>query len=118
MTEIARDQIEILNLGRIVFRDTDSCGVLGVQPNVEQIKSDFKQLNVNINKAIKVKLGNTYNFTFAPELKNYQLKTYYPPAKKAYARLELDLTDDKSEPYLKIKGVSWSLMSEYGKTVF
>lgn len=71
MTEIARTSIETLKLGTIAFRDTDSCGILGVLRSLSQIKSDFVVLNKLINTTIQAKLGNTYNFDFVPEVETY-----------------------------------------------
>jgi len=64
---------------------------------------------------LESRIGNTHRFNFVPEIENYQLSTYFPIAKKAYARLELNLLHPEKPSKLKIKGVSWSLMSEYGK---
>ena len=91
----------------------------------ESIKTIYKQsqaLNTLVNEKLQKDLGNTHIVKFILEGENFQEKTYYPLAKKAYARIECDLNDIiENKPIkreLKIKGVSWSLMSTYGKEFF
>lgn len=67
-------------------------------------------------------MGTSHIVKFVLEGENFQEKTYYPNAKKAYARVECNLNDIiNNRPItrdIKIKGVSWSLMSAYGKEFF
>lgn len=91
----------------------------------ESIKSIYEQskaLNNLVNSKLQSDLGNTHIVKFILEGENFQEKTYYPLAKKAYARIECDINDiianKPIKRYIKIKGVSWSLMSSYGKEFF
>lgn len=88
----------------------------------DTIKAIYKHsitLNILVNQKLQADLGNTHIVKFVLEDDNFQEKTYFPPAKKAYARIECHIIDIiQNRPItrdLKIKGVSWSLMSTYGK---
>jgi hypothetical protein len=58
-------------MGQVVFRDTDSCGILGVPQDLTYIESQFKTINTLINRKLQASLGNTHMFNFVPEVDNY-----------------------------------------------
>ena len=91
----------------------------------ETIKNIYKhssELNTLVNAKLQENLGTKHIVKFVLEGENFQEKTYYPKAKKAYARVECNINDIiNNKPItrdIKIKGVSWSLMSAYGKEFF
>jgi hypothetical protein len=91
---------------------------MNVLPNLEQITKDFQTLNTLINTKLTERFANTHKVKFVAEVDTYQAKTYYPIAKKAYARLEMNLKVPNKGMKLKVKGVAWSLMSSFGKETF
>ena len=49
LTQFARESVEELNIGKIVFRDTDSCAVIIDQDRLGQIHADSANLNKIVN---------------------------------------------------------------------
>jgi DNA polymerase elongation subunit (family B) len=122
LTYFAREAVEDLEIGKVVFRDTDSCGVMLSKDAILDVKAKSNALNALVNKKLQDKHDTKHIVKFVLEEESFQEKTYYPKAKKAYARIECDVNDIiDGKPItrdLKIKGVSWSLMSTYGKDFF
>jgi len=90
--------------------------------SIQNIYPQSKALNDLVNQKLHQDLGTSHIVKFVLEGENFQERTYYPRAKKAYARIECNVDDIiANKPIkrdLKIKGVSWSLMSTYGKEFF
>ncbi len=90
--------------------------------DLKHIYAQSEALNNLVNKKLQTDFKTSHSVKFVLEAENFQEKTYYPKAKKAYARIECNLTDIlDGKPIkrdIKIKGVSWSLMSEYGRQFF